>query len=187
MNTKAFGTTILDVASSMARTLKPESGELSNTVAGMIKNSQGYQLESAQKALKITLEGQDIEENVIDKTIKAMKGSTSDKAIDSISDLLKEETIRPVDAILKKAKASANKNIEKADADMVLNSVGDFEKYINYPQAYFNSADKKVNQTRIGAAAGAYVGTTVGARYLSGGTLTTDSYGKKDIVGVPFL
>ena len=31
------------------------------------------------------------------------------------------------------------------------------------------------------------VALSVGGRYLQGGTLTTDQYGRKDIAGIPFL
>ena len=56
-----------------------------------------------------------------------------------------------------------------------------------YPQAYFKNPDKKVRNTRIGTAVGAYAALSVGGRYLQGGTLTTDQYGRKDIAGIPFL
>ena len=53
---------------------------------------------------------------------------------------------------------------------------------LNVPRAYYGNPDKKIRNTRIATTAGAYVGAAVGGRYLAGGTLTTDSYGRKDIV-----
>lgn len=53
--------------------------------------------------------------------------------------------------------------------------------------AYFTNPDKAIRKTRIATAAGAYGALTVGRRYMSGGTLTTDQYGRHDIAGVPFI
>lgn len=43
------------------------------------------------------------------------------------------------------------------------------------------------NPTRAKVAVGAYAGAAVGARVLSGGSLTTNNRGERDIVGVPFI
>ena len=61
------------------------------------------------------------------------------------------------------------------------------DKIMKYPQAYFKNPDKEIRNTRIGTAVGVYTALSVGGRYLQGGTLTTDEYGRKDIAGIPFL
>lgn len=54
-------------------------------------------------------------------------------------------------------------------------------------QTYFSHPDEAVRQNRIVGAAGAYMGAAIGARVMTGGTLTTDSYGRRNLVGVPFI
>lgn len=60
-------------------------------------------------------------------------------------------------------------------------------RLVETPKAYFTNPDKDVRKARITAAAGGYAAVAVGGRYLSGGTLTRDSYGRNDIAGVPFI
>lgn len=186
MNTKAFGVTIQEIAASMANSLKPGPGELKNTTAELFKQSQKYQSQVAKDSLTATLKKDDIEDSVIKTITDSMKGKNYEEMIDSVSDdIAKAGT--SAEAISKMAKKKASGVISSDNPETVLRHANVFEKYSTYPQAYFNSPNKKINDTRIGAAVGAYVGTTVGARYLSGGNLTTDSYGRKNIVGVPFL
>lgn len=56
-----------------------------------------------------------------------------------------------------------------------------------FPQNYFNSGNAKTNQIRVGLAAGTYMGAMTTARIVHGGGLTTDEYGERDIVGIPFI
>ncbi len=79
------------------------------------------------------------------------------------------------------------KNIAAISPENVKEEIGSIRYGMNLPKAYFSNPDKKIRNNRIAAAATAYAGVTVGGRYLSGGTLTTDNYGRKDIAGVPFL
>lgn len=61
------------------------------------------------------------------------------------------------------------------------------QKIPTYIQTYLSNPDKKVKTQRIATMATSVAGISVGGRYLSGGTLTTDKYGQKDIAGIPFL
>jgi tyrosyl-tRNA synthetase len=69
----------------------------------------------------------------------------------------------------------------------VINGIGKTNYILNVPRAYYSNPDKKVRNSRIAATAGAYATVAVGGRLLSGGSLTRDNYGKKDIVGIPFV
>ena len=53
--------------------------------------------------------------------------------------------------------------------------------------AYFTTADKKKNKIRAGVTAGAYMGGSMVVRGLQGGGITTNEYGERDIVGIPFI
>lgn len=61
------------------------------------------------------------------------------------------------------------------------------ERVTTIPQAYFTNPDKDIRKARITTTVVGYAGLAVGGRYLSGGTLTRDSYGRNDIAGVPFV
>lgn len=52
---------------------------------------------------------------------------------------------------------------------------------------YFNPSNKDAQFARITAAAGVYMGAATAGRVMNGGTLTQDSYGRKDLVGIPFI
>ena len=56
-----------------------------------------------------------------------------------------------------------------------------------YAKTYFNNPDPKIKQQRITAVAGTYGTLAVGGRLLSGGTITEDNYGRRDIAGIPFI
>ena len=71
------------------------------------------------------------------------------------------------------------------DREKAINSKG--KKMIVYPKTYYWNPDKTIRNTRIAATIGTASALAVGGRYLSGGTLTTDRYGQKDIAGIPFI
>lgn len=52
---------------------------------------------------------------------------------------------------------------------------------------YFLDGDFTQNAARIGTAAGLYMGAAAGARYVSGGGMTYNNQGQKDIAGIPFI
>ena len=52
---------------------------------------------------------------------------------------------------------------------------------------YFTGGSRGQNATRIGAAAGAYMGVNVAGRKLSGGSVGYNNKGERDIAGIPML
>lgn len=52
---------------------------------------------------------------------------------------------------------------------------------------YYTNATPAQKKARIGATVGAYAGGALGIRALSGGTLTRNSKGERDIAGIPFI
>ena len=129
----------------------------------------------------------DITKDQADTLARIMHGTDySDESFKKLNKALKEKGFSDnnADIIVDAAKATASdimkKNVTIKDASIL-------QKPTTYAQAYFSNPDKTVKTQRIATAIGAYAGLTVGGRYLSGGTLTTDSYGRKDIAGVPFL
>lgn len=66
-------------------------------------------------------------------------------------------------------------------------SLSPLEKLKKVPKAYFTNPDKGIRDTRIKTAIGTYAGAAIGSRYLSGGSLTKDAYGRNDIAGIPFI
>ena len=57
--------------------------------------------------------------------------------------------------------------------------------YGNLAKGYFG--DETYGGKRIGTVLGAGAATAVGVRYLSGGNLTTNAQGERDIAGIPFI
>ena len=62
-----------------------------------------------------------------------------------------------------------------------------YVKAKEYTKSYYLAPDTKTRNTRIAATVGTASALAVGGRYLSGGTLTTDRYGQKNIAGIPFI
>lgn len=54
-------------------------------------------------------------------------------------------------------------------------------------QTYFKNPDQRVRSNRILGAVGAYGIASVGGRAMSGGTLSTDRYGRQNLAGIPFI
>ena len=57
--------------------------------------------------------------------------------------------------------------------------------YGNLAKGYFG--DETYGGKRIGTVLGTGAATAVGVRYLSGGNLTTNAQGERDIAGIPFI
>lgn len=192
MNNKALntiGATIQDVASSVANSkwgqaVIPTTNELNQTIASNIKLSSSLHNENIQKSLATMFQGANIPEEEATRMAKKVNARNYEQAIDRLSDDIGKHTDKPVDKIIDRAKTVTEKEISKGiDPD----SLTIPDKIMKYPGAYFMNPDKKIRNTRIATAAAAYTGVAVGGRYLSGGTLTTDQYGRKDIAGIPLL
>ena len=57
--------------------------------------------------------------------------------------------------------------------------------YLRFAKGYFG--DEQYGKNRKIAAAGAGATLAIGGRFLSGGNLTTNAQGERDIVGIPFI
>ena len=196
MNQKIVGTKVQDVAKSIIGRLTPTVDELNETMVKNISSSSKYLDSQAQlggtQALERAAGISNDEATGIAKNISAKNLDESIESLrDDISKIISDDT--DIDKVLAAMKSRSSKNIE---AEPSVESVTEnmksvlgvpVEKYEQYAKAYFTNPDKQIKNTRIAAATTAYAGIAIGGRYLSGGTLTTDSYGRKDIAGVPFL
>jgi hypothetical protein len=110
----------------------------------------------------------------------------SDSSFEKLSEALQGSGISEENAskIVNSVKVTTNKILEK---DASIKNASMLQKPATYVQAYFSNPNEKIKNQRIATAVGAYAGLTLGGRFLSGGTITTDSYGRKDIAGVPFV
>lgn len=182
MNAKAAGNKAQEVVESITNSswwqkIKPTINELNNTTAGFRTG------ENVQDKVKGVLEALEVEN--ADKLSKKVHMGSYEKDIDNLKDSISGYTDNVDNAISimkNQAKSAIDAGVDPNSLDLNI-----LEKAINYPKAYFMNPDKNIRNTRIKTAVGAYAGITVGGRYLSGGTLATDSYGQKDIAGVPFL
>lgn len=108
-----------------------------------------------------------------------------DETISSIQKIAGDDKFSEyVDTIVKPQVAN---DVHGLNAETVIPGIGMGNYILNVPRAYYSNPDPKIRNTRIAATVGAYAGVAIGGRYLSGGTLTTDSYGRKDIAGIPFI
>lgn len=114
------------------------------------------------------------------KTIKNLAGTDNQDRADYIEgtiDMLEDAVNNAMDGIKEAAERTGGK----------FSPLTGPNKWINMPRAYFDVEDQAARKVRIGTAVGGYAALNVGGRYLSGGTLTRDNYGQKDIAGVPFI
>jgi actin-like ATPase involved in cell morphogenesis len=189
MNNKAMGETIKDIASSIAnskwgKAIIPTTDELNKTIIGNSKLSDGIYTRKIQDALGSTLQSAGVPQDASVQIAKKIDIKNYKDSIDTIADDISQYTDKPVDKIIQAAKNTIDKRVSTPiDKD----DITTMDKVLKYPQAYLMNPDKNMKNTRIATLAGTYVGATVGNRFLSGGTLTHDSYGKKDIAGIPFI
>lgn len=159
--------------------------ELDQTIAKNVKISSNLLDDKIQMTAKSILNGVGIPDAEVQKMASGIHAKTYEKDISNLANDIAKHS-KNVDGVVNKMTSKA-----KTIVDDGLNpdnlQLGLLDKAMKYPQAYFSNPDKKITQNRIATAAGAYVGITVGGRFLSGGNLTSDSYGKKDIAGIPFI
>lgn len=86
-----------------------------------------------------------------------------------------------------KKKISENKIIGNFTTSQQQEKIANAAYKLQGKKQYFNSGDSKTNQIRAGVAAGTYMGAMTTARLIHGGTPTTNEYGERDIVGIPFI
>lgn len=188
MNGKVVGETIEDITSSItnskwAKSIIPTVQELNQTIAHDPKMSIKWMDEKVQKDVSKRLKNFNIPEDEAKKLSETIFSNTYEKDIEALSENI-NQYVNDTDKAIKVLKTKTGKVIDEG-LDTV--TPGLHDKITKYPQAYFKNPDKKIRNTRIGTAIGAYTALSVGGRYLQGGTLTTDQYGRKDIAGIPFL
>ena len=96
--------------------------------------------------------------------------------VDDMISLLKEDS-----AAYLKMSDSLGESISNAQAGFVMQDQNMLEKTLTY---FSNS---EYGGKRVAATAAAGVGLAVGGRLMSGGTLTRDADGRRDLAGVPFI
>lgn len=146
------------------------SQELNNTIA-------------IQAKIKETLSAMDLSD--MSNLAHKVRAGTYEKDIDGLAETLAkhhDKSSAAIDIMKNDAKSIIENGIQPGDLNLNF-----FDKARKYPLVYFSNPDKNIRNTRIATAAGLYAGLAVGGRYLSGGTLTNDSYGRKDIAGIPFI
>lgn len=157
--------------------------ELNETISTNPKMSAKWMDEKVQDEVLQRMQKLNIPEEKANELVQSVHAATYKEDIDELSKSLNEYTDK-TEAVSNLMKKKAEEVINKGPGNIEL---GLYDKITKYPQAYFSNPDKKVKNTRIGTAVGAYAALSVGGRYLQGGTLTTDQYGRKDIAGIPFL
>lgn len=205
MNTATVGQKVDDildsvVSSDFIRRLKPTMNELNNTMAQMAQKDKIWHITqtmtgSANANIQENLNGivpQLVQSfNLGDDFTKVAKGTTQSNVEESFEKLHAmangNATLDKKIDYMRKQVDEAIKNAGSISGDTVKDTVGTINYVGNIPKAYFGHPDKQVRSTRINTAIGAYAAATVGTRIMSGGNLTTDSYGRKDIAGVPFI
>ena len=122
---------------------------------------------------------------------KALEGTDySEAAIDTLAEIMQKYNVdgAKFDAFKKIAAENVQNTFGAKHIEDVKPSVieGVFHPK-TYAATYFGNPDKTIKRQRIAAVAGSYAGVAVGARLLSGGNLTHDEYGQKNIAGIPFI
>lgn len=158
---------------------KNMNSELATYIAGSPKITSIIAQDSVRDTLKPKMNITTEMEEVLKKISSNNLGESIDAALKDIGDI--------PDAVVKIIKERASESIENIDGSKVVSKMTKTERLMKMPKAYFSHPDKKIKSTRIATAAASYAGIATGGRYLSGGTLTSDNYGRKDIAGVPFL
>ena len=123
-----------------------------------------------------TFEKSKLDDNAIQELEKALRKDKTFSDLDIV-----DETMGDIKSCVGKYKSS--KNVTTDDVQ----NLKWYQKAKEYTSAYYLSPDKKTRNTRIAATAGTVSAVSVGGRFLSGGTLTRDQYGQKDIAGIPFI
>lgn len=189
------GTNIKDIAKSISGNIYPGRDELieelNETMVKNVSSSKKFLDKQAQLGAKEALEKiGNIPKEEAEKISKTVSSKNLDKSIEKLRDTVSEKLPegKDIDNVLNTVKKRAEKTMSKEpDLENVLQTMNPIEKYANYPKAYFINPDKTVRNTRKGVAIGTYAGLAIGGRYLQGGSLTRDEYGRRDIAGVPFL
>lgn len=172
------------LSSNLVKNITPTTDELNKTIANNVKLSSSLHNQNIRSNLATMFQGLNVPEEEAVKMAKNINVKNYNETLNSLGDNISQYTDKPVEKILERAKNITEEEISKSiDPDIISKK----DKILKYPIAYYSNPDTKIKHTRFAATAGAYAGLAIGGRYLSGGTLTTDSYGRKDIAGIPFI
>ena len=136
---------------------------------------------------------QDQVDTISDEIAKALHGTDySDEAFQKLASIMQKHQID--ESVVNKFNQIAPGEIRNAinsatpNAETMMPTIGSaFSHPGLYAKTYFNNPDPKIKKQRIAAVAGTYGAVAVGGRLLSGGTITEDNYGRRDIAGIPFI
>lgn len=152
---------------------------------------------STKIRLEQTTRDEDLAEDLADEIMDAFRNTDySNQDIEKIASLLKKNNVsdKRVESFKSEAKDAVKSILNNVESEPIIPGYSDIMHEGNpfgraglYVQTYFGHPDAKVRQRRITAVAGTYAGVAVGGRLLSGGTLTEDNYGRRDIAGIPFI
>ena len=182
--------------SNIYKTIIPGKKQLTEEVATRMSgktiiNSAGIKEEIDSEILeKYQMMGVDIPENISKAFEDFGNSNLDDKAFNELNEALKKDSIFSggADSVIDltrdiSEKYKSSKNVTTDDVQ----NLKWYQKAKEYTSAYYLSPDKKTRNTRIAATVGTASALAVGGRYLSGGTLTRDQYGQKNIAGIPFI
>ena len=184
--------------SNIYKTIIPGKKQLTEEVATRMSgktiiNSAGIKADIDNKLLKDYIDaGINISDNVSNAFKTFEKSKLDDNAIQELEKALrKDKTFSDLDIVDEtmgdiKSYVGKYKSSKKVTTDDVQNLKW-YQKAKEYTSAYYLSPDKKTRNTRIAATVGTISAVSVGGRFLSGGTLTRDQYGQKNIAGIPFI
>lgn len=172
--------------SKLYKTIIPGKDELIKNMSPSSKEAESVINSKILDELK-----NEYEINLADDTIKAFESFEKSKFNETdyanLKKALEKDSNMPnefTDEIIEKTKDVID-NIQY-DADNI-KSTPWYVKAKEYTKSYYTNPDTKIRNTRIATTVGTASALTVGGRYLSGGTLTRDQYGQKDIAGIPFI
>ena len=167
-----------------AKKIIPTVKELNETIEKNSKLSASLYDDKIHEKLGMFFEASGMPKEEAFKMAKSVNSSSYEKDIKNLSDSISKYTDKPVDKVIDRAKNITEKELKtKINVDDM--SIGN--KVMKYPRAYFNNPDKEIASARKTTAIGGYAAVTIGGRYVSGGSLTKDEYGRNNIAGIPFL
>lgn len=200
MNMATAGQKVNDVldsviSSNFIRRLKPSVEEINDTIAQMAQKDKLWKItpmrgadatENIQRVVDDYADRLFVDNNDIQSIAHKLSSSNLDESFKKMYSLVENDTglEKKINAFESKIREAGTVHIDPSN---VKADVGGINYAMNIPKAYFSHPDKQIRSTRINSAIGAYAAATIGTRVMSGGSLTTDSYGRKDIAGIPFI
>lgn len=165
-----------EVATRMSGKTIIDTSELKGEMNGILKNYENIGINISDSVTNAFDEfsKSDLGNDALEKLRVSLK---NDEALTNASDKITDK----IENISKKYKST--KTVITDDVQ----NLKWYQKAKEYTSAYYLSPDKKTRNTRIAATAGTISAVSVGGRFLSGGTLTRDQYGQKNIAGIPFI